>query len=52
MYHLSDGEWQEEIQEDLQNLLSLGICIESVTCDGLSNIIKSVRKISPDTVIQ
>ena len=52
MYRLSDGEWLEEIEEDLNNLLSLGICIESVTCDGLSNIIKAVRKTSPDSVIQ
>ena len=42
----------EEFQEDLENILSLGIQIESVTCDGLSNIIKSVRKTCPQTVIQ
>ncbi|MDL2283341.1 transposase [Odoribacter sp. OttesenSCG-928-G04] len=52
LYRLTDGEWFDEICEDLQNLLSLGIQIESVTCDGLSNIIKAVRKTSPDTVIQ
>ncbi len=52
MYRLSDGEWLEELEEDLTNLLSLGICIESVTCDGLSNILKAVKRSSPDTVIQ
>jgi len=52
LYRISDGEWLEELQEDLENLLSLGLTIESVTCDGLSNIIKSVRKICPQTVIQ
>lgn len=52
LYRLSDGEWLEEIEEDLTNLLSLGICIESVTCDGLSNILKAVKQTSPDTVIQ
>ena len=52
LYRLTDGEWFEEIAEDLQNLLDLGIQIESVTCDGLSNIIKAVRKVSPETIIQ
>ena len=31
LYRLTDGEWIEEICEDLQNLLSLGLTIESVT---------------------
>ena len=51
-YRLSDGEWLVELEEDLQNILSFGICIQSVTCDGLSNIIKAVRKVSPNTIIQ
>jgi hypothetical protein len=51
-YRLSDGEWEEELCEDLQNILSLGIEIESITCDGLRNILKAVKKTSPDTVIQ
>ena len=51
-YRLSDGEWEEEIREDLENIQSVGIEIESVTCDGLYNIIKSVRKSSPNTIIQ
>lgn len=52
IYRLTDGEWFEEIAEDIQNLLDMGIQIESVTCDGLSNIIKAVRKTSPNTIIQ
>lgn len=52
LYRVTDGEWLEEICEDLQNLLSLGIQIESVTCDGLANILKAVRKSSPTTIIQ
>jgi hypothetical protein len=52
LYRLSDGEWEEELCEDLENILSLGIGIESVTCDGLSNILKAIRKTSPNTVIQ
>jgi hypothetical protein len=51
-YRLSDGEWEAEMCEDLQNILNLGVEIESVTCDGLSNILKSVKKTSPNTVIQ
>lgn len=52
LYRVTDGEWLEEISEDLQNLLSLGIQIESVTCDGLINILKAVRRTSPSTIIQ
>lgn len=52
IYRITDGEWFEEICEDLQNLLSLGIQIESVTCDGLTNIIKAVKKTSPQTIVQ
>lgn len=51
-YRLTDGEWLDEIVEDLQNLLDIGICIESVTCDGLRNIIKAVKRVSPDIIIQ
>jgi hypothetical protein len=52
LYRLTDGEWEEELREDLEHLLQLGVTIESVTCDGLRNILKAVRKTSPDTVIQ
>lgn len=51
-YRITDGEWEEELREDLENILSLGIEIESITCDGLSNILKSIRKTSPHTIIQ
>lgn len=52
LYRLSDGEWAEELQEDMENLLNLGITIESVTCDGLRNILRAVRATSPGTTIQ
>jgi hypothetical protein len=51
-YRLTDGEWEEELREDLDNIMRLGITIESVTCDGLNNILKAVKKASPNTVIQ
>ena len=52
LYRLTDGEWLDEIVEDLNNLLELGICIESVICDGKSNIIKAVRECAPDAIVQ
>jgi len=51
-YRLTDGEWLEELTEGLCNILNLGVEIESITCDGLSNILKAIRKTSPDTIIQ
>lgn len=52
LYRLTDGEWEEELREDLDNLQQAGVAIESVTCDGLSSILKAVRKSAPGTVIQ
>lgn len=51
-YRLTDGEWFDEILEDIENLLKLGIIIESVTCDGLRSITKAILKASPSTTIQ
>ena len=44
MYRVTDNEWEDEIVEDLMNLQSIGIVIESVTTDGGKNIIKAVEK--------
>ena len=52
LYRLTDGEWEEEIIEDLNNLIELGIRIESVTCDGARSIIKAVRKCAPEAVVR
>lgn len=52
LYRLTDGEWEEEIKEDLHNLLELGVKIESVTCDGNRAILNSVRKICKGVIIQ
>ncbi len=51
-YRLTDGEWEEELRENLENILKLGITIESVTCDGLRNIFRAIRKVTPTTIIQ
>lgn len=51
-YRLTDGEWEEELVEDLANIISLGVEIESVICDGLRNVIKAVKNETTNTVIQ
>lgn len=51
-YRLTDNEWTEEIEEDLRNIQSLGIEIESVTSDGGRNIIKAVNAACPNALRQ
>jgi transposase-like protein len=51
-YRLTDDEWAEEIEEDLRNIQSLGIEIESVTSDGGRNIIKAVNAACPNALRQ
>lgn len=51
-YRQSDGEYYDEILEDLRAILSLGVKIESVTCDGKPAILKAVRKADKNIVIQ
>jgi len=52
LYRLSTGEHYTEIKEDLTNLLSLGVQIESITCDGHRSIIKAVKEILPNILMQ
>lgn len=52
LYRVTDGEWQNEITEDITNLLQSGVQIESVTSDGSSNIIKSVKKADKSIITQ
>jgi hypothetical protein len=47
LYRISDGEHFQEIAEDLQNLLNLGIKIKSITSDGDKSSIKAIKKICP-----
>ena len=49
---MTDGEWFEEIAEDLANLLQLGIEIESITCDGHKAILKAARTVCPNIPLQ
>jgi hypothetical protein len=52
LYRLTDGEWYEEIKEDLDNLLALGVQIESITCDGHKALLKALRKSCPEVMVQ
>ena len=52
LIRFTNGEYYEEIKEDLDNLIKLGVCIESVTTDGHKSAIKAIRKSLPDAVLQ
>ncbi len=52
LYRLSDGEWYEELKEDLQNLLSLGVQLESITCDGHKALLKAIGKVCKEVIVQ
>ena len=52
LIRFSDGEHYTEIREDLDNLIKLGLRIESVTTDGHKSIQKAVRKSLPNAVLQ
>jgi hypothetical protein len=52
LYRLTNGEWYGELKEDLENLLKLGVQIESITCDGHRALLKAVRKVCKEVVVQ
>jgi len=52
LLRFSDGEHYEEIKEDLDNLIRLGLHIESVTSDGHKSALKAIRKSLPDALLQ
>lgn len=52
LYRLTDGEWYDEIREDLTNLLSMGVQIESITCDGHKALLKAIRKACRHVTVQ
>lgn len=52
LYRLTNGEWYEEIKEDLENLLALNVKIESITCDGHKAILKAIKKACKDVMLQ
>jgi hypothetical protein len=52
LYRLTDGEWFEELAEDIENLLRLGVQIESITCDGHKSLLKAIRVACPQVTVQ
>ena len=52
LIRFSDGEHYHEIKEDLNNLIKLGLQIESITTDGHKSILKAIKKVMPDVVVQ
>ena len=52
LIRFSDGEHYTEIKEDLDNLIKLGVHIESITTDGHKSILKAIKKSLPDVIAQ
>lgn len=52
LYRLTDKERYKEMREDLLNLKKLGVEIESITCDGHRALLKAIKKVYPDAIIQ
>ena len=52
LIRFSDGEHFSEIKEDLDNLIKLGVHIESITTDGHKSALKAIKKSLPDVIVQ
>lgn len=52
LIRFSDGEHYAEIKEDLDNLIQLGVQIESITSDGHKSILKAIKKSLPEVTVQ
>ncbi len=52
LIRFSNGEHFGEIKEDLDNLIKLGVHIESITTDGHKSILKAIKKSLPDVIVQ
>lgn len=52
LYRITDGEYYSEIKEDLENLLNIGIQIESITCDGHKSIVKAIKAVCAQVILQ
>lgn len=52
LIRFTDGEHYHEIKEDLENLLELGITLESITTDGHKSIVKAIDKALPGVTAQ
>jgi AraC-like DNA-binding protein len=52
LIRFTDGEHYTEIKEDLDNLIKLGVQIESITTDGHKSILKAIKTALPDVIMQ
>lgn len=52
LIRFSDGEHYQEIKEDLDNLIRLGLQIESITTDGHKSILLAIKRSMPDVIVQ
>lgn len=52
LIRFTDGEHFSEIKEDLDNLIKLGVHIESITTDGHKSILKAIKNSLPDVMVQ
>lgn len=52
LIRFTDGEHYEEIKEDLDNLILLGVQLESITTDGHKSVLKAIKKSLPDIIVQ
>ena len=52
LYRETDQEKYTEIKEDLTNLISLGVNVYSITCDGHKAILKAIKHVFPDVIVQ
>jgi AraC-like DNA-binding protein len=52
LIRFTDGEHYTEIKEDLDNLIKLGVQIESITTDGHKSILKAIKAALPDVIMQ
>lgn len=52
LIRFSDGEHYDEIKEDLNNLMSLGVDLESITVDGHKSVLKAIKIALPHITVQ
>jgi AraC-like DNA-binding protein len=52
LYRFSSKEDYGEMKEDLENLMRLGVEVESITCDGHRSLLRAIRKVYPEVAVQ
>ena len=52
LYRITRSETLRDLKAALKAIHDVGIQIESVTCDGAPNIIKAVREVCPEAILQ